>query len=95
MAPRTASPTALQTGLQFLIKDLLRFWMGNIHREGRGETRSRHPTGAGGNWGWVRSGEKAQAPDWCRKKLRLAPQRGEGAPHPGSGESAPVKLLAA
>ena len=31
-APRTASPTALQTGLQFLIKDLLRFWMVDIHR---------------------------------------------------------------
>ena len=31
-APRTASPTTLQTGLQFLIKDLLRFWMVDIHR---------------------------------------------------------------
>ena len=34
-APKTASPTALQTGLQFLTKDLLRFWMVDIRREGR------------------------------------------------------------
>ena len=27
LAPRTASPTALQTGLQSLTKDLLRLWM--------------------------------------------------------------------
>ena len=33
-APKTASPTALQTGLQFLIKDLLRFWMVDIRWEG-------------------------------------------------------------
>ena len=38
-APRTAAPTALQTGLQFLIKDLLRFWKVDICREGRGETQ--------------------------------------------------------
>ena len=30
LAPRTASPTALQTGLQFLSKDSLRFWMVDI-----------------------------------------------------------------
>ena len=35
-APKTASPTTLQTGLQFLTKDFLRFWMVDIHREGRG-----------------------------------------------------------
>ena len=29
-APRTAAPTTLQTGLQFLTKDFLRFWMVNI-----------------------------------------------------------------
>ena len=52
-APRTASPTALQTDLQFLIKDLLRFWMVDIRREGRGETQGagtrpvRAGTGAG------------------------------------------------
>ena len=52
-APRTASPTALQTGLQFLIKDLLRFWMVDTRREGRGETHgagtqpARVGTGAG------------------------------------------------
>ena len=37
-APRTAAPTTLQTGLQSLIKDLLRFWMVDIGREGCGET---------------------------------------------------------
>ena len=48
-----AAPTALQTGLQFLIKDLLRFWMVDICREGRGKTQGartrlvRAGTGAG------------------------------------------------
>ena len=52
-APRTAAPTVLQTGLQFLIKDLLRFWTVDIRREGRGETQgagtqpARAGTGAG------------------------------------------------
>ena len=51
-APRTASPTALQTGLQFLTKDFLRFWMVDIRREGReghGETQGKRtlPVGAG------------------------------------------------
>ena len=32
----TAPPTKLQTGLQFLTKDFLRFWMADIHWEGRG-----------------------------------------------------------
>ena len=36
LAPRTAAPNTLQTGLQFLIKDLLRFWMVDIRWEGRG-----------------------------------------------------------
>ena len=46
-------PTAVQTGLQFLIKDLLRFWMVDIRREGPGETQgagtrpARAGTGAG------------------------------------------------
>ena len=34
-APKMASPTTLQTGLQFLTKDFLRFWMVDIHQEGR------------------------------------------------------------
>ena len=39
-APRTASPTTLQAGLQFLTKDFLRFWMvDDIGWEGRGETQ--------------------------------------------------------
>ena len=38
-APRTASPTALQTGLQFLTKDPLRFWMVDIRQEGRSKTQ--------------------------------------------------------
>ena len=36
LAPETASLTKLQTGLQFLTKDFLRFWMVSIHRKGRG-----------------------------------------------------------
>ena len=39
LAPRNASPTALQTGLQFLTKDLLRFWVVDIRQEGPGETQ--------------------------------------------------------
>ena len=35
-APRTAAPTALQAGLQFLTKDLLGFWMVDTRQEGRG-----------------------------------------------------------
>ena len=35
-APETPSPTTLQTGLQFLTKDFLRFWMVDIRLEGRG-----------------------------------------------------------
>ena len=39
-APRTAAPTALQTGLQFLTTDLLRrSWMVDIRREGHSETQ--------------------------------------------------------
>ena len=33
-APETASPTKLQTGLQFVTKDFLRFWMVDICWEG-------------------------------------------------------------
>ena len=35
-APKTAPPTTLQTGLQFLTKDFLRFWMVDTRRDGRG-----------------------------------------------------------
>ena len=35
LAPEMAPPTKLPTGLQFLTKDFLRFWMVNIHQEGR------------------------------------------------------------
>ena len=35
-APEMAPPTKLQTGFQSLTKDFLRFWMVDIHREGRG-----------------------------------------------------------
>ena len=38
-APRTAAPTALQTGLQFLTEDFLRFWMVDIILEGHCETQ--------------------------------------------------------
>ena len=34
-APEMAPPTKLQTGLQFLTKDFLRFWMVDIGQEGR------------------------------------------------------------
>ena len=54
-APRTAAPTTLQTGLQSLTKDLLRFWMVDIRREGRSEAK-----GTGGDWGWGRGGQKAR-----------------------------------
>ena len=50
LAPRTASPTALQTGLQFLIKDL-RFWMVDTLRERSGETQ-----GTGTRPVWVGTG---------------------------------------
>ena len=62
--------------LQSLIKDLLRFWMVDIPREGHGETQgagtrpARVGTGAGDGE------EKVHAPDWCGRKLRLGP-RGE------------------
>ena len=34
LGPRDGTPTKLQTGLQFLTKDFLRFWTVNIHWEG-------------------------------------------------------------
>ena len=49
----------------------------------RRDTGRRHPTGSGGDWGWGCRGEKAHAPDWSGRKLRLGPRRGEGMPHPG------------
>ena len=35
-APETAPLPKLQTGLQFLTKDFLRFWMVDTRREGHG-----------------------------------------------------------
>ena len=35
LAPEMASPTKRQTCFQFLAKDFLRFWMVDIHQEGR------------------------------------------------------------
>ena len=67
-APRTAAPTALQTGLRFLIKDLLRLWMVDIRREGRGETQgagtrpARAGTGAGDAEGRRRAAPGESAP---------------------------------
>ena len=79
-APRTASPTILQTGLRFLPKDLLTFWMVDIRREGRGETQGARtrPAQAGTGAGDA-EGRRRTAPDWRRRKLRLGPRRGEGA----------------
>ena len=63
--PRHGTRTRWPTGSQFLTKDLLRFRMVDICREGRGwrpapQNRPKvHPTSAGGNWGWGRGGEKA------------------------------------
>ena len=92
LRPRTAAPTALQTGLQFLVKDLLRFWMVDIRREGHGETQGAgtHP-GAGGDWGWVRGGQKAPhltgtGRNWDWDHGREKPR--------APGESVPIKLLA-
>ena len=70
-APRTAAPTPLQTGLQSLTKDLLRFWMVDIRREGRGETRgagtrpARAGTGAGAG-----EGRGRPASSWLPEPLR-------------------------
>ena len=63
LAPRTAAPTTLQTGLQFLIKDLLRFWMVNIRREGHGETQGAgtRPAGVGTEAG-VAEGRRRATP---------------------------------
>ena len=51
-------PTKLQTGLQFLTKDLLRFCVASDQLP-RIDTRRTHPTGARGSWGWA-AGEKAR-----------------------------------
>ena len=47
-APKMASPTTLQTGLQFLTKDFLRFWIVDI-RCVAAKLKTHHPTGVGGN----------------------------------------------
>ena len=62
-ASETASPT--KTGSQFLTKDFLRFWMVDIHQEGRGwrpapqNRHKAHPTGGCRNRGWDHGGDKA------------------------------------
>ena len=66
---RDDTPTKLQTGFQSLTKDVLRFWMLDIRREGRGETSSQEETQG--------------APDQRAGKLRLGPRRGEVVLHPG------------
>ena len=47
-APKMASPTTLQPGLQFLTKDFLRFWIVDI-RWVAAKLKTHHPTGVGGN----------------------------------------------
>ena len=53
--PERASPTKLQTGLQFLTKDFLRFWMADICLEGHNQRSAPqkrhkvHSTSASGN----------------------------------------------
>ena len=49
----------------------------------RGDTGCRHLTSAGGAWSWGRGTQKAHAPDWHGRKLRLRPRRREGAMNPG------------
>ena len=56
------------------------------------DTGRRHPTGAGGDWSWGRGGQKAHTPNWRRRKLRLGPRRGEGAPHLGRVRASSSRL---
>ena len=67
-APRTAAPTALQTGLQFLIKDLLRVWMVDI----RGRVAARHRTRAGTGAGDSESRRRATPGESAPGKLLAA-----------------------
>ena len=66
--PRTAAPTALQTGLQSLVKDLLRFWMVDIRQDVRCETQgagtrpARAGTGAGAAEGRRRAAPRESVP---------------------------------
>ena len=92
-SPDTASTTTLQTGLQFLTKDFLRFWMVNIHWEGHSETQ-----GAGTRS--ARAGTGAGDAEGRRCTYRLARAEteagtAEGRRHAAPGVSAPIKLLAA
>ena len=89
LGPKDHSPYPLQTGLQSLFKDLLRFWMVDIRREGRGETQGagRHPAGAGEDWGWGRGGQKARRTRGecaCQAPGCLSPSDGEGTKSRGS-----------
>ena len=81
-APRTASPTTLQTGLQFLTKDFLRFWMVDIagrvtaRHKAQAPDRRRRELGLG-----TRRGEGALHPGRVRLQAPgcLSLSGGEGA----------------
>ena len=55
-------------------KDFLRFWMIDIHREGRSQQSASqkghkaHPTGVHGNWGWDHGGDKVHR-NWGESAL--------------------------
>ena len=92
-APRTASPTTLQTGLQFLIKDLLRFRReGCGEKQGTGTRPARAVTGARDAEGRRQKAEGARTRlAWAETETGTTEERRCDEP----GESAPVKLLAA
>ena len=86
-APKTASPTTPQTGLQFLTKDFLRFLDGR-HPLGRLNTGRRHPTSAQLRLGPQR-GEGALHParvrpsnSWLPELPRLGKAQNAGATEP-------------
>ena len=76
--PKTASPTTLQTVLQFLTKDFLRFWMVDI-RQPEG---SRRDTGRGLGLG-TRRGEGTRTRGGCARQAPgcLSCSGGEGTKH--------------
>ena len=83
LAPKMASPTTLQTGLQFLTKDFLRFWMVNIHWEGHSETQGagtrpgRAGTGAG-----AAEGRRRPSSSWLPELLRPGKAQNAGPTEP-------------
>ena len=78
-APRTTSPTSLQTGLQFLTKDFLRFWMVDIYWEGRSQKSA------------AQKRHKVNRP--ARRETEAGTT--EGIRRTAPGESALIKLLVA